>query len=604
MKKVSFWRIFWASALGSLLVGFIITIIAAVTFSAILGGFAADFFGGPKPLKVKENTVLHIDLNDAIGERTFAKFDATTFSLVKKAGIIEMIKGLEIAAEDDKVKGLFIEADGVNAGFATTKELRDAIEKFKSSGKFVVAYSETMSSKSYYLSSIADEVYCFPTGMLDWRGLGTELMFFTGMFEKLDLEMQIIRGSNNKFKSAVEPFMLSQMSDANREQTTKFLTALWDEMKSSVHTSRKIEMAHLDSIASKVLIRKPTDAIEHKMIDAVMYKDEIIELLKKKSGTAKDKDLELLDFTRYANKKTDNKEKLNKDKTKNIAVIIAQGDIVSGNEGEGVISSERISKAIRDARLDKDIKAVVLRVNSPGGSALASDVIWREVMLTKKEKPVVVSMGDLAASGGYYISCAADKIFAQPNTITGSIGVFGVIPFTGKMLENKVGLTFDRVTTNEHAVLSTNKKLTDYEYQIIQEGVDDIYDDFITKVAEGRKISKPMVDSIGQGRVWAGSDAIKIGLVDELGGFNDALYAAAEMANIEREDIHFKMLPELKNEKLFEFLESMEEIDEMENNEDEKSLVKIFKSYEKHLRSLDRMNGIQARLPYFIRFID
>ena len=390
-------------------------------------------------------------------------------------------------------------------------------------------------------------------------GIGAEFVFLKGALEKLEVEMQIIRGSNNRFKSAVEPLIYEQMSDANRLQTEKYINALWNEMTSSIAKSRNMKVAYLNQIADSVFIRKSGDAVNYRMADSATYYDGILDILTRKSGASSTEELNLLSFKKYAKKMTKEERILDKMNAKNIAVIFAEGDIVDGAGSFNSIGGTSLSELIREARLDDDIKAVVLRINSPGGSALASDIIWREVILTKAVKPVIVSMGDVAASGGYYIACAADRIFAQPNTITGSIGVFGIIPYTGDMFKNKLGVTFDRVQTNEHSVLSLNKRLTESELTLIQQGVDDIYDDFISKVAAGRGLTKAEVDSIGQGRVWAGTDAIQIGLIDTFGGLRDAIAYAALKANIKTEDIAIRHYPEEKDNGLMELLESLEE---------------------------------------------
>jgi protease-4 len=550
-------------------------------------------------LNVKENTVLHMKLNGPIGDYTAQGFDPATFSFHRQFGLMEIIEGIEIAKEDKKVKGIFLECDNVMAGFASVKEVRDALVDFQSAGKFVVAYSPNYGTKGYYLASAATEVYTFPTGMINFLGLGAELAFVKGTLEKLDVEMQIIRGSNNKFKSAVEPLIYTEMSDANREQTQKYLDALWGEVLEGVSKSRNIKKSRLNMIADSVYIRKSGDAVDYKMADGALYYDEVLDILKSKAGTAEGADLELLSFKKYAIKRTKKIRTLAKLDKKNIAVIFAEGEIVDGKGTTEQIGGETMSAYIRDAREDKSIKAVVLRVNSPGGSALASDIIWREVIKTKEAgKPVIVSMGDVAASGGYYIACAADKIYAQPNTITGSIGVFGIIPYTGKMFENKLGVTFDRVQTNAHSVLSTNKKLDEQELTIVQEEVDDIYTDFITKVGEGRGMKTDMVDSIGQGRVWAGKDAKEIGLVDDFGGMFDAVNYAAEQAGIPADSIAIQIYPKPPKPGLEGILESMEDIDASALMAEPSVLESQIRDLYFYVRTLSTKKSVQARLPY------
>lgn len=595
--NMTFWKTFWASLVASVVSGLIVLGLFFLFLNIMLSGF--EDMLKPKTLTVEENTVLHMELNAPIGDYSLAHFDQTTFQLYKQFGLMEILDGLEIAKSDENIKGIFLNCDGVSAGMANVKEIRDALADFQTSGKFVVAYHENYSAKSYYLSSVAEELYVFPSGMLQFIGLGSEKMFLKGALEKMDVEMQIIRGSNNRFKSAVEPLMYTQMSEASRIQTQKYLDALWGEMLTSISSSRKMKVSRLNEIADSIYIRKSGDAVKYKMADGIKYYDEVLEILKEKAGTAEDKDLEMVSFKKYAMKKTRNERTLAKLDKKNIAVIFAEGEIVDGFGKPNNIGGTSLSQDIRDAREDDDIKAIVLRVNSPGGSALASDIIWREVVLTKEAgKPIVVSMGDVAASGGYYIACASDRIFAQPNTITGSIGVFGIIPFTGKMFENKFGITFDHVQTNAHSALTTNRKLTDDEISIVQGGVDEIYDDFITKVAEGRNMTKEMVDSIGQGRVWAGTDAKEIGLVDEFGGVYDAINYVAEQAGIQNDSIAIQFYPKPKKGGLGELLAAMEDLEPQMGVQQNSTLATKIKDIYNYLSTVSTTTSIQARLPY------
>lgn len=596
--NMTFWKTFWASFLASVVSGIVVVVFFFVILGAMISGFG-DMFESKK-IKVEDNTVLHMTLNGMLGDYTYANFDPASFQMVKQFGLNDILQGLEIAKNDDKIKGIFLDCYGVNAGMATIKEVRDALVDFRSSGKFIVAYNENYSKSGYYLASAADEVYTFPSGMIEFLGLGAELMFLKGTLEKLDVEMQVIRGSNNKFKSAVEPLLYEQMSEANREQTMKYLNALWSEMTKAVSKSRGISEDKLNQMADSVWVRDGDDAVNYGLVDAAVYYDSVYARLETLSETEEGEEVQLLSFQKYALKKSKEERKLNLLEKKNIAVVFAEGEIVDGNGAPNQIGGESLSAELRKIRKDEDIKAVVLRVNSPGGSALASDVIWREVdLISKAGKPVIVSMGDYVASGGYYISCAADRIFAQPNTLTGSIGVFGIIPYTGDMFKNKLGITFDRVQTNEHSVMSLNKKLTEEEYKIIQEGVDDIYDDFLSRVAGGRGMTKADVDSIGQGRVWAGADALKIGLVDELGGLNDAIAYAAESAGISEDSIQITYLPKPKNEELFELLDAIEENDlqaTMPKSEIESQLLEIYG----FARTIGERNTYQARLPYML----
>lgn len=594
--NMTFGKTFLASLLASILAGVIIVGVFFLIMSSLVAGLESAFES--KKLVVEENTVLHMELNDQIGDYSYVNFDKTNLGIVKQFGLNTFVKGLEIAKTDDKIKGIFLNCDNVPAGMASVKEMRDALADFQTSGKFIVAYHENYDNKAYYLSSVADELYVFPSGMMEFLGLGAELVFLKGALEKLDVEMQIIRGSNNRFKSAVEPLIYEKMSEANRLQTEKYLDALWGIMLNEISDSRGITTERLNEIADSVFIRKAGDAVSYKMADGAKYYDEILAILREKAQTPADDDLNLLSFKKYAKKMVDDEEILASTAEKNIAVIFAEGEIVDGNGEMNQIGGTTMSKLIREAREDETIKAIVLRINSPGGSALASDIIWREVVLAKKEgKPVVVSMGDVAASGGYYIACAADKIYAQPNTITGSIGVFGIIPYLGDMFKNKLGVTFDRVETNEHSVLSLTKKLDAEELQLIQEGVDDIYDDFISKVAEGRGMKKEEVDSIGQGRVWAGVDALEIGLIDEYGSLQDAILDAAERASIDEGAIAIKHYPAIEKNEFTELIELIEEGGETKlvaRSQIERQLMEIYN----YVQTIGHTKTIQARLPY------
>jgi protease-4 len=592
-----FWRNFWASSLALLLTGTILFLLFIVITFAIIGSAFET-----KPFTYDENSVLLIEFDEPITEKSYSNFDKSSFSIDQGMGIREIKIALEAAKTDDKIKGILLNIESIPAGMASTEEIRNALIDFKSSKKFIVAYSENYSQKGYYLSSVADEVYLYPEGMVEFRGLGAELMFFKGMIDKLGVDVQVIRGSNNKFKSAVEPFMLEEMSEANREQTMTYVMAMWNHMLKGISDSRKISVQELTTMADSVYVRNGETSKKYKLVDDIIYEDQLTEKLQTKLGLKADDDVSLVSFKKYVRSQAKIHDNAIEEDSENIAVIYAVGSIESGKGNATTMGSETIAKAIRDARLDKNIKAIVLRVNSPGGSALASDVMWREVILAKKAKPFIVSMGDVAASGGYYIACAAHRIFAQPNTITGSIGVFGVIPNFGPMLKDKVGITTSRVETNEHAIISLTQALTESERLIIQQGVDEIYLDFITKVSEGRgKLSVANVDSIGQGRVWSGTDALKIGLIDEIGGIDAAISYAAQMAKIDEKNVVLKVSPK-SNDKFSELMEAFGGDDEEEEDDDDKESIMRTKMIEmlEMIERVGSMKGVQARLPYEI----
>ena len=583
-----FFGAFFGSCLGILITGVVITLIVIASVASMF----SDAINMKKDngYTAKENTVLKINLDGDIKERSienpFGDVDLGPFMPKETLGIGDIIESLKFAKTDKNIKGIYLEVSNPVAGFATLEEVRNALLDFKKSGKFIYTYSEGYSQKAYYLATTADKLYLNPEGGLEIKGLSSQMMFFKKMLEKTGVEVQIFR--HGKFKSAIEPFMLDKMSEANRAQVETYLGSLWNHMVNGMAKSRGMTSKDINDMANNLLIRSPQDAVKYKLVDELKYEDEVFSAIKKNIQIAETDKITFASLTDYTEANTNTKLSKNK-----IAVIYAVGEIESGEGDDGKIGSERIAKAIKDARLDKDVKAIVLRVNSPGGSALASDVIWRETVLAQKAKPFIVSMGDVAASGGYYISCAADRIFAQPNTITGSIGVFGMIPNAQKALSEKLGITIDTVNTNKHSDVGTILRgATTVEYEYIQQSVEHIYDVFITKVATGRKTTKNNIDSIGQGRVWSGADAIKINLVDELGGINDAIAYAAKQAKLNE----YKLL-ELPKQKdpLQELLGNTKE--EMETRSMKSNLGETY-LYVKQIKNVLQMKGVQARLPY------
>jgi protease-4 len=476
----------------------------------------------------------------------------------------------------------------LQAGMATIEEIRGALVNFKKSGKFIIAYSEVYTQGAYYLASVADKVYLNPEGLLEFKGFSSQISFYKGALDKLDIEAQVIKVGT--YKSAVEPFILDKMSDPNRLQVNSFLGSLYDHFLEKISESRKIPKDSLFAIANELKVQNAATAVKYHLADGLKYKDEIIDELKSRTKTDKKDDIKSISIEDYSSSINDSES--SKDR---IAVIYASGEITGGEGNDETIGSERISRAIRKARTDDKVKAVVLRVNSPGGSALASDVIWREVILTKKVKPVIVSMGDVAASGGYYISCAADSIFAEPNTITGSIGVFGIIPNLQKFFNNKLGITFDGVKTGKYSDLgSVTRPLTDTERLIIQQEVNRIYASFTKRVADGRKKSQTYVDSIGQGRVWSGAQALKNGLVDRLGTIDNAIASAAKMAKLKSYKLVTYPAQKEPLESLFESAG-----DQMQDHYTKMQLGEQYRYY-RELKNALEFTGIQARMPYNI----
>jgi protease-4 len=579
-----FFKYLFASMLGFFLSMVIIFIICFVIVVGVISSIDND-----KTVIVSNNSVLFLNLDQAITERTpknpFGNLPIVGGEEKDGIGLNDFLKSVQRAKTDDNIKCIYLNVSSPNAGYATLREVRNALIDFKKSHKKIIAYSEVYTQGAYYLASVADKVYLNPEGALEFKGFSSELTFFKGTLEKVGVEMQVIRVGN--YKSAVEPFILDKMSDYNRKQVTAYVGGLYNAFLTDIAQSRNIPKDSLYSIADNYKVQQPQDAVNFKMVDALKYKDQILEELKGLSGRTRGENIRTVTINDYAKNNTDTGT--GKDK---VAVIYANGEINGGEGSDNQIGSERISRAIRKARLDDDIKAVVIRVNSPGGSALASDVIWREIVLTKKEKPVIASFGDVAASGGYYIGCAADSIFVQPNTITGSIGVFGIIPNFQNLMTNKLGITFDGVKTGKYAdIMATNRPMTAGERFIIQNELNRIYSGFVSRVADGRKKSKAYIDSIGGGHVWIGTDAVQIGLADRIGSFNDAIKAAAKKAK-------------LKDYKVVEYPEVIdpwkslmdESTDKVKTYYTKQELGENYFLYQQ-MKKVIASSGIQARMP-------
>jgi len=575
-------------------VGIVIsTILLCILFVVIIGGIVAAT-GDSKEVNVDSNSVLHVKFNYDINERTANNpFAFLTPDDNRPLGLNDILASIKKAKGDDNIKGIFLD-ESYMSGQATTEEIRNALIDFKRSGKFVVAYAEIYTQSFYYLASVADKVYVNPKGIFEFRGFSSEVTFLKGALDKLGIEAQIIKVGT--YKSAVEPFFLTKMSDANRLQVTSYLGSMYDHFLTGIGRSRSINKDSLFNYANNGLIQEPEDALKYKLVDGLKYKDEILSDLKKRTEIKEKNNLHSVEIAEYAgNKSKDNGDDDTNSSSKNrIAVIYASGEINGGDGDDNSIGSEKISKALRQARTDDKIKAVVLRVNSPGGSSLASDVIWREVMLTKKVKPIIVSMGDVAASGGYYIACAADSIVAEPNTITGSIGIFAVLPNMKKLFNEKLGITFDGVKTGKYADLGdVSRPLTPEEREILQKSVNHGYDTFTKAVANGRKKTQEYVNSIGQGRVWTGSQAIKIGLVDKLGNINDAVNMAAKKANLK--DYKLVSYPEQKSI-LSKFGQGLTA--EVKAHFVKAELGENYQYYEQIKGVTQMMRTPQARMPY------
>jgi len=573
-------------------VGVIIT--GAIFFIILFASIGSMISKQDKTVEIKPNTVLKIELNQMITDRSpqnpFENFDFTSFKPSKSLGLNDILANIEKAKKDDKIKGIYMDLSSIPAGMATIEEIRKALLNFKESEKFIVCYSDNYTQTAYYLGSVADKVYMNPTGRLYMTGLQSQVMFFKEALDKLGVEPQIVR--YGKFKSAIEPFTKNEMSPENREQINTYMNSLWDHMAKGISEAREIDVETINELTNKLTHRKPEKAVKYGLIDSLKYKDEILNELIEKSETDK-KEVQFVSLSKYTKTpKIKDYKGLAKDK---IAVVYAMGSVMMGEGEEGTIGSDRISRAIRKARKDSSVKGIVFRVNSGGGSALASDVIWREAKLAAKEKPFIASLGDVAASGGYYIVAPADTIMASPNTITGSIGVFGLFFNSKELLNEKLGIHVDVAKTHKFADLgSPFRSMRSEERQIIKDEIVQTYETFVNHVAEGRDMTPEEVDEIGQGRVWSGEDAKRIGLIDLYGGLEEAVALAAEKAEIEK--YRTIGLPELKDP----FEQLMKEFTGNVKASVLKNEMGNSYKYYREFENVKDMQGIQARIPYKI----
>lgn len=576
----SFFKIFLASLL-SLVIFFLIVFFLFI-------GWVAGLASKEKP-EVKSKSVLVLDLSQDFREQRvespLSLFSSNT--ALDVPGLYDVVRLIKKAKDDNHISGIYIVANSNPNGFANSEMIRNALLDFKASKKFIIAHGDVMSQKAYGVANVSDKIYLNPTGNLEWVGFNVSYIFLKGLLDKLDIQPQIFYAG--KFKSATEPFRTDKMTPENKLQTTAWLSDFYNHFLSGTSSARNIDTAILFRLANEGKIQTAQDAADNKLIDGLAYDDQVKDEIKKKLGIDKYGKINFISINDYAKAvpfKRTGKE--------SIALIYAQGDIIDGKSEEpGVIASENYVRLIRKARLDKSIKAIVFRVNSGGGSSLASENIWRELYLAKQEKPVVVSFGDVAASGGYYISCAADSIFAEPNTITGSIGVFGVIPNMEEFFKNKLGVTFDGVKTGQYADAGVLHPLNDEEKKMIQQGIENTYSQFKERVANGRKKDTAYIETIAQGRVWSGDDAMKIGLIDRFGGLQDAIDCAARMTKTN--DYGLREFPEPQN--IFErfFGSSSDDYSRKMKEQLGDDNYKIFLEI-MHTRQM--LNTTQARLPF------
>ncbi|MDO7847560.1 signal peptide peptidase SppA [Hymenobacter sp. M29] len=565
--------------------------IGFLILAAIIGVAAS---AGDKK-EIASNSVLELKLNEPLTER--GRDDRFSFGGNNSStGLVNLKAAIRRAKGDSDIKGILLNLGIVQGGMASLEEVRDALLDFKKSGKFVVAYHEIASEKSFYLASVANEIYLNPQGTLEFNGLSSEVMFYKRLFDKAGIQPYIFRVGS--FKSAVEPFFRENFSDSARYQTVSFLNSINGYMVGQVAKSRGIDPARLKVISDSMLVHNAPDALRLKLVTKLGYFDEAQDYMRGKLDLAKDKNPNLVSLSDYTEEK-DADEREGKTSGNRIAVIYAEGDIVTGRGSDDNIGSTKFAEAIRKARLDEKVKAVVLRINSPGGSSLASDIIYREVLLTKKVKPIIASMSDVAASGGYYIAMACDTIVAHPNSITGSIGVFMVLPNIQPLLADKLGITVDRVTTGKFSDLPTiTRPLSDFERRTIQHEVDNTYADFTSKAALGRHMPVERLRRLASGRVWSGLEAKSNGLVDVLGDYQDALNIAAARAHLAADDYRVQRLPRQKSS-----LESLlarfgaGDDDEAKVRALKTELGPLYPAYAQY-QQLMQMRGVQARLPY------
>ena len=572
----------------STLIGILLSFVVIVV--TLIGVLSVSSEYQKKEKKIDKNTILKIDLSTQVVERAssnpLSDLDLLNPEPKKQLELKTILDNIEKAKFDDNIIAIYINSPFVNAGLSQTEEIRNKLLEFKKTGKPIIAYGEVYSIKNYFHASVADKIYMIPLGVIDHKGLSATVMFFKGLLEKLNIDLQIFR--LGKFKSAIEPFTLDKMSNENREQLKLMLNSINDNIMDSISSQRQIPFEVVKKHANQLTLNSAEICLEKGYVDNLIYEDQVEDSL---IAIGTNEKLKTISLKGYSSVKSKDKD-ISRNK---IAIVYATGEINSGKGDVASIGSKTTSAAIKKARKDKNVKAIILRVNSPGGSALASDVIWRETTLAQKEKPLVVSMGDYAASGGYYIACAADTIIANPTTLTGSIGVFGMIPNMQNFYKSNFGITVDTVKTNTYADMGTSRKLSTFEKNKIQEGVKNVYSTFISRVSDGRDITTQEVDAIGQGRVWSGYDAKDIGLVDLYGGLETAIVIAAELAEVD--DYRVISLPKIEDP-FTKIMNDLTESNLVTFFETEFNLIDTKKI--KKVKDLITSDEIQTRIPYLI----
>jgi protease-4 len=581
---MNFFKAFMASCLGSLVAFVILLVLMFFFITALVSGLSND----DAVTKVKDKSVLHLKLDVPITENDVEDpLEGLPIpGAVSSIGLLPFKQALAHAKTDSKIEGIYLDLSVFTSGYGVAREIREALLDFKTSGKWIVAYSEFYTESAYYVVSVADKVFLNPEGEIEFNGLSAEVSFFKKLFDKLEIKPQIFRVGD--FKSAVEPFFLDHMSNENRLQLNELISDIHTNMINDIAQSRDMDAARLREISNKMLVTNSKSAQAMGLIDSLVYFDQVQADVRNRLGLEKDAAINFIKYGKY--KKSFSTYSSSKNE---IAVIVADGDIVPGKASQGMIGSDTFAEELRKARTNDRVKAIVVRINSPGGSALASDVMWREIKLATEVKPVIASMSDYAASGGYYLAMACDTIVAQPTTITGSIGVFSVLFDLSSFLDNKIGITFDEVKTGEVGGLTVTRPLTAAEKAIWQKRTEEIYDSFTTKAADGRGMAVEDLRKVASGRVWTGTQAKDRGLVDVLGNFEDALTIAATKAGV-MDDYKVRYYPVQKS-----FLQ--EWLSEMEENSETKALKRElgehYKTFEE-LKKLKGYQGSQARMPF------
>lgn len=588
---MSFGKAFLSSCLGALTAMIVFFFLSIFLIGGIISGMSDD-----KQVVVEDNSVLHLELdaqfNELQQENPFAGLPVPGGE-VRKIGLLNLKQVIKHAKDDDKIEGIYLDVSQPSAGFSTLEEIRQSLIDFRESGKWVVAYNETMSEGAYYLSSVADDVYLNPHGEVEFNGLTITIGFYKKLLDKLQVHPQIFRVG--EFKSAVEPFLMEKMSAENRLQLDELANSIYDHMLGKISESRKIDKQRLEEISDKMLVTNTQATVDLGLVDSLLYRDQFLGVLRDRINLGDDEEIKFINYNRYRKSFSTYRSSKNE-----IAVIVAEGTIMpgDGNENDEIIGADKFVEEIRKAREDDDIKAIVLRVNSPGGEFKASDMMWREIGLASDAKPVIASMSDYAASGGYYLAMNCDTIVAQPHTITGSIGIFGIMFDMSDFLGDKLGITFDEVRTGEFGdTYTVTRPLTQAEKNFIQKNLDEYYEIFTTKAAKGRDVAHEEIQKVASGRVWTGEQAQERKLVDVLGGFDDAVKIAAENAGVS-DDYKVRFYPAPKN-----FLEEL--LANFEENTEARAMKQQLGDmhyWYKHVQKIRQYQGAQARMPFELKF--